>query len=589
MKQFLKYTLATVCGLLLFALVSMFFFFALLGSLAAMGSSDAVTKAEPHSVYCIDMRGSVAERTDYDKFTAAMMELAGQKQDPQYGLNDLVENIRKAKDNPNIDGICLKGGKLQMGWATAQTLRHELMAFKESGKFVIAYADFYGQLNYYLASCADRVLVNPSGAIDWHGLSVTMAFYQRLLDKLGVEMQIVKVGTFKSAVEPYIRTSMSEANRLQMEVLLNEVWHQVRADVAESRNMSPDALDSLADHYMGLQPAEDYLAEGLADSLCYEEGLDSVLTALCGEDYEILSHEDMLSVVTKPEKYQKDKIAILYAEGTITDDTGDGIVGKDMVETIAELTEKENVKAVVLRVNSPGGSAFASEQINHALCLLKEKKPLVVSMGDYAASGGYYISAPGDFIFAEHNTITSSIGIFGVIPNIGGLTDKVGLDFDALATHKHGNLEANSVLKGMNEEERIMMQAEINRGYDLFTRRCAEGRHISQDSVKVIGEGRVWTGIHALQLGLVDSIGSLDDAVRKAAALAEIEEYAIKEYPEEDDEFTKLLKAFGSASVADRMVRKAVGDERYERMYYLRHLATEPSVQARLPYFINIE
>lgn len=589
MKQFLKYTLATLCGLLLFSIVSTFFFFALLGGIAAMGSA-TVTKAEPHSIYCLEMSGSVAERTDDDTFSAAMMELAGRSEDSKYGLNDIVANIRKAKDNSNIDGICLRGGTLDMGSATAQVIRRELAAFKESGKFVVAYADDYSRSNYYVASVADRVLINPSGSLNWNGMSITLEFFKRVLDKLGVEMQVVKVGSFKSAVEPYIRTSMSDENRLQYSVLLSDIWQQVVSDVAASRGIGEDDLNRLADRYMGLQPAEEYLAAGLVDSLCYAEGLDSVLTSLCGtDDFTLLSHADMLSVADADNSYKKDKIAVIYAEGDITDKTGDGIVGEEMVETIGKLAEKDNVKAVVLRVNSPGGSAYASEQICHALTLLKEKKPLVVSMGDYAASGGYYISSPAQYIFAETTTLTGSIGIFGVIPNVGGLADKVGLDFDGIATHRHSDFESNVVLKGMNTEERAMLQAEINRGYELFTRRCAEGRNIPQDSVKAVGEGRVWSGRQALKLGLIDETGSLADAIAKAAELAELENYEIAEYPELDDELTRLLKAFGAETMIDRIVCKAIGEERWRNIRYMESLTGTDKVQARLPYNIRID
>ena len=589
MKQFFKYTLATLCGLLLFSIINFFFVFAVLGSIATLGSGSAVTKSKPHSVYVLDMRGIVDERSDATPYRAAFMGAMGREQEPRYGLDDIISNIRKAKDDPNIDGIYLKGGSLQAGATTMKAIRRELQSFKESGKFVVAYADNYGQGNYYLASCADKLFVNPSGAVSWKGLSVTLTFFQRVLNKLGVEMQVVKVGTFKSAVEPYIRTDMSEANRLQYNVLMNEMWKQMVDEVSESRKISAEELNILADRYMELQPAEDYVTTGMVDSLCYIDGMDSLLVRLCGtKEFRKLSHTDMLTLKTKPEKYKKNKVAVLYAVGEITDDSGDGIVGKKMVDEIGKLTNDEQVKAVVLRVNSPGGSANASEQIHHALSVLKKKKPLVVSMSDYAASGGYYISCGADYIIAESNTLTGSIGIFGLIPNVHVLADKVGVDFDGLSTNRHGQFDENMIFKGMNEEERAMMQTVINRGYDLFTRRCAEGRGISQDSIKSIGEGRVWSGVHALQIGLVDSIGSLDDAVEKAALLAELEEYKTAYYPEPEDELTKLIKMLTGETVIEAWLQNRLGGERYATMKRIEQLTDKASVHARLPYDIMI-
>ena len=589
MKQFLKYTMATLCGLLLFSIINCFIFFAVLGSIAALGTGSTVTKAKPHSVYVLDMRGVVDERSDSDPYKAAFKGAMGREQEPTYGLDDIIANIRKAKDNPNIDGICLRGGSLRAGMTTLRTIRRELLAFKETGKFVIAYADSYGQGNYYLASCADKVMINPSGSLSWQGLAVSLMFYQRILSNLGVEMQVVKVGTFKSAVEPFIRTDMSEANKLQYNTFMSEIWGQMTKDVAESRGLSCEELNTLADRYMGLQPAEDYVRSGLVDTLCYTEGVDSLLVKLCDtDDVNKLSHNDMLALEERQGDYKKNKIAVLYAVGDITDDEGDGIVGKKMVEEIGGLTEDETVKAVVLRVNSPGGSAYASEQIHHALALLKEKKPVVVSMSDYAASGGYYISCGANYIFAEPSTLTGSIGIFGLLPNVHGLMDKVGVDVDGLATNKHGLFDNNMIYQGMNAEERAMMQAEINRGYDLFTRRCAEGRGVPQDSIKAIGEGRVWSGVHALQIGLVDSLGSLDDAVSKAALLAGIEDYKTVSYPEPEDELTRLMNMLSGSTYVEEWMSKRIGAERYTMLKRLDRLSTETSVQARLPYDIII-
>lgn len=594
MKQFLKYTLATMVGLFVFSVIGFFFLMVMLAGLVASSSSSADTKIKPHSVYCIEMNGSVSERTADDNYEAALLEALGQPAQREYGLNDLLANIKIAKENPNIDGIYLRGGSLSMGPATADVLRRALVDFRESGKFVVAYADTYGQNSYYLASCADHLYVNADGSLDWHGMAANLEFYPRLLKKLGVEMQIVKVGTFKSAVEPYILTGMSDANRLQYNVLLNDIWSEKLAVVGASRGMTPDSLNLLADRYMALQPQADYVSTGLIDSLCYEQDVDSVLIALTGtEDYELLTSSRLPELSAQ---YSKNEIAVIYAEGDITDDSGDGIVGTEMVPLIDDIADDDNVKAVVLRVNSGGGSAYASEQIHHALTLLKGRKPLVVSMGDYAASGGYYISCLADYIFAEPTTLTGSIGIFGMIPSFAGTADMVGLDFDGVKTNKHADLENNMVLKGMSADERALMQAEINRGYELFTRRCAEGRGISQDSIKAIGEGRVWSGTRALAIGLVDSLGGIDAAIAKAVELAGVEDYAVAEYPEEEDMFTRMLNALSaSASVLfpklrmEKALEQRLGKDVYDNLLYFEQMRSTSRIQARIPYQITIE
>lgn len=587
MKEFFKYMLATVCGLFLFIFFYVLMMISMLVGLLAM-SEPSETVVKEHSVYVLEMNGTVSERSDDDAVERALLEAMGRSTDATYGLNDILANIEKAKDNPNIDGIYLKGGSLACGYTTAEEIRDALVRFKDSGKFVVAYADSYTQKNYYIASAADHVYINRSGSLAWQGLGATLEFYTGLLEKLGVEMQVVKVGTFKSAVEPYFRKDMSEANRLQYNVMLADMWAQIRSDVAASRKMDEDSLNSLADLCMMLQPQELYVSSGMVDSLCYQQDMEDVLTNLVGTDeWHLLSHSDMVGIAQKNNN-SENIVAVLYAEGDITDESGDGIVGKDMVKEINKLREDDDVKAVVLRVNSPGGSAYASEQIHHALKLLQEEKPLIVSMGDYAASGGYYISCLGDYIYAEPTTLTGSIGIFGLIPNLGGLAEKVGLSFDTIGTNVHSNINSTMTLMGMNNEEQMLMQAEINRGYELFTLRCAEGRNLSQDSIKAIGEGRVWTGVRASNIGLVDALGNLNDAIIKATEMAELADYKLVEYPEIEDEMTKLLNAFSSSVRMDKQLEVELGRETYQTLMLLRGLSKEPSVQARMPYVLKI-
>ncbi len=587
MKQFLKYTLAVICGLLIWGVIKLFILLGFIGSLSTVGTTTTVAK--PHSIYELELKGSVVEyQTDKDRMTSSMMLAFDNDEYTVYGLNEILANIREAKTNPKIDGIYLHGGQMQMGYATAEALHDALLDFRESGKFVIAYADRYGQANYYVATAADSLYVNPTGMLTWSGLSANISFYAKMLEKLGVEMQVVKVGTFKSAVEPFVRTDMSEPNRLQYSTLLNDIWLQMNRDVAVARHLTTDQLNALAERNMLFQPQTEYVETGLVDGLAYVQDVEDKLAELTGtDDYELLSYDDMAGVRAN-RVLSAPNLAVLYAVGDITDDTGDGIVGKKMVETIGEIADDDNIQAVVFRINSGGGSAYASEQINHALELLKQKKPLVVSMGDYAASGGYYIACNADYIFAEPTTLTGSIGIFGLIPNVKKLTEKIGVSVDGVETHKHANFETDIITRGMNSEERAMYQAEINRGYDLFTRRCAEGRGMTQDDIKKIGEGRVWSGIRAMEIGLVDNLGSLQDAIDKAAELAELDDYVVAEYPEPEDLWEKLFESVQKSASVEALAERVVGKERYQTLRYMERLAAEPTIQARLPYFIEI-
>ena len=514
-----------------------------IGASLAGGSSVSVKE---NSVYKLTLKGVLKEQgMEANPFASMFSTMPGMNETSVVGLDDLLANIRYAKNNEKIQGIVLNQGLLAMAPASAKTLRDALLDFKSSGKWIIAYADNYSGINYYVASVADSIYMNPSGSLGWHGISAQKMYYTRLLKKIGVEMQIVKVGTFKSAVEPYFRTSMSEADRKQTEQYLNGVWDNIRSAVSASRHISEAALDDYADEYMDLQDAKTYVANHLVDSLIYPQALDTIVKTKVGtKDFHYLTTTDLTSV-KKDEPKSINEIAVVYAEGNIVDEGAEGIVGKKMVKTLNDLLDKKDVKAVVFRVNSPGGSANASEQIWHAVTMLQEKGlPVVVSMGDYAASGGYYISCAADYIFAEPTTLTGSIGIFGTIPSMAKLRDKVGLDMDGVETNAHSNLMTNIVYKGMNPAERQLMQSMVERGYDLFTTRCADGRHMTQEAIKHIGEGRVWLGQDAIAIGLVDSLGNIDNAIAKAAELAAIEDYKTVSYPRRKsfmDEFINAL------------------------------------------------
>lgn len=535
--------------------------------------STPTTKLTAKSVYRLQLKGTLVEQAQESNPLAGLLSASPYyNQTETVGLNDLLSNIRLAKTDDRIEGIYLDGGSLSMAPASAKAIRDALLDFKTSGKWIIAYASSYGQTNYYVASVADKIFLNPTASIDWNGLTAQKAYYKRLLDKLGIEMQILKVGTFKSAVEPYFRTSMSEADRLQTEQYINGIWSEMKTAVAESRHIAVEQLDQYADEYMGLQPQEKYLDYGFADSLVYAEGMDNILRTYMGtKDYTLLSTGQLASVErTRSKAYAK--VAVVYAEGEITDETGDGIVGKDMVKLFKKIAKDEDICAVVLRVNSPGGSADASEQIWHAVQTLKQDgRPVVVSMGDYAASGGYYISCGVDYIFAEPTTLTGSIGIFGTVPNLSQVLDKVGLDYDGVSTNRHSDLQVNMVCKGMNTEEYAMMQAMVERGYDLFTRRCAEGRHTTQDAIKQIGEGRVWLGKDAIGIGLVDSLGNIDDAIRKAVELADIPDYQVVYYPETTDPLEDLLSMFDNTTDEEKLLLR------------VREFASKPRIMALMP------
>lgn len=515
-----------------------------------------------YSIYRLDLSGQLVEQgANSNPFMDIIGEVPGYNRTQTTGLDQIMENIRLAENDDKIKGIYLYGGSMSMSPASAKAIRDRLLLFKQrSGKWIISYSDHYNGTNYYVATVADRMYLNPTANIGWHGALAQKMYYTRLLEKLGVEMQILKVGTFKSAVEPYFRTSMSEADKEQTKRLLNGIWAEYRRGVSESRHISEADLDHYADEYMAILPAETYVAYRMVDTLVYREEMDEILRIMSGsKDYKLLN-TSKLSLVKRPEPKLPNRIAVLYAEGTImTDDAGsEGITAKQILKQIKKIKKDEQVKAVVLRVNSPGGSADASEEIWHGVRTLQAKGlPVVVSMSDLAASGGYYISCGADYIYAEPTTLTGSIGIFGTIPNVKKLREKIGLDMDGVSTHKHSSMEVTMVSNGMNSEEQAMMQAMIERGYDLFTRRCAEGRHMSQDAIKKIAEGRVWLGSDAKELGLVDELGNMKDAIDKAAALAGIESFDINYYPEAEDPMEQLLKAWnGTPTDEEAMIAR---------------------------------
>ena len=537
--------------------------------------STGTVKLEDKTVYRLQLKGNLVEQAPEDNpFDDLMSSVpfgsyAGQGE--SVGLDQILSNIRLAKNDEKILGIWLDGASLSMAPANAKAIRDALLDFKSSGKWVIASAKSYGQTNYYVASVADRICLDPTGEVGWNGLSAQKMYFTRAMEKLGVEMQILKVGTFKSAVEPYFRTSMSDADRLQTQQFLDGIWDEYKTAVGASRHLTPEQLDALADRFMELQSAEESFKAGLVDTIVYCQDMDSLLRVYAGtKDYHLLT-TGKLAQVERPKSKVEDKIAVLYLEGEITDEQGEGIVGKEVVKTLKKIGKDDDIKALVLRVNSPGGSAEASEQIWRAVQNIKaDSIPVVVSMGDYAASGGYYISCGADYIFAEPTTITGSIGIFGTVPNVNKLRDKVGLDIDGVKTNKHSDLGGNMIYKGMNQEEHALMQNMVERGYDLFTRRCAEGRHVSQDYIKSIGEGRVWLGNKGKEIGIVDELGNIDNAIAKAVELAGLESYKLVYYPERTDPYEEILKMFDKTTDEEKLLLK------------VREFCSKPRIMARM-------
>lgn len=591
MKDFLKFTLATVTGIVLSSIV--LFIISMVTLFGIMSASDTETVVKKNSVMVLNFNGVLVERTQENPMDF-ISQMFGNNT-PTYGLDDVLSSIKKAKENENIKGIYLQAGSLATSYASLQEIRNTLLDFKESGKFVIAYGDSYTQGLYYLASAADKVMLNPMGMIEWKGIASAPLFYKDLLKKVGIEMQVFKVGTYKSAVEPFISTEMSAANREQVNAFISSIWGQVTEGVSTSRYLPVDTLNAYADRMLMFYPAEESVKCGLADTLIYKNNVRAYLKEMVGIDEDdklpLLGLSDMVNVQKNvPKDKSGNTVAVYYASGEITDYAGsaasdEGIVGPKVISDLRKLKENEDVKAVVLRVNSPGGSAFASEQIWHAVKELKEKKPVVVSMGDYAASGGYYISCIADTIVAEPTTLTGSIGIFGMVPNVKELTDKVGLTFDVVKTNKYSDF--GNIMRPFNEGEKTLMQMMIVKGYDTFVTRCADGRGMTKEAIEKIAEGRVWTGEEAKKLGLVDELGGIDKALEIAVAKAGVENYTVVSYPEKQD-FLSVLFETGPTNYVESQLLKSKLGEYYQQFGLLKNLKDKSMIQARVPFELNI-
>lgn len=592
MKDFIKSVLATMVGI--------FGFFIVMGVLTMMSiigmvaSSSAAQNVEENSVFVLNLSGTIS-----DQGTDNPLSIFTGDDSQSTGLNNILSAIKKAKTNDDIKGIYIEAGALITNYATLQEIRNALADFRKSGKWIVAYGDYYTQGAYYVASVANKVYINPKGIVDWHGIGAQTMFYKDFMAKFGVKCEVVKVGTFKSATETFTEEKMSDANRLQTQTFIDGTWQNICTAVSKSRGISIDSLNSYADSYLALQSTEMLMKAKMVDGMMYSDKVKDAVKKMMklekDDDIAQLTLSDMLNV--KDEKVEGDKIAIYYASGDIVQDpkaatmfgNNDYIASRKVCKDLEDLMNDDDVKAVVVRINSGGGDAYASEQMWHQMSELRKVKPVVVSMGDYAASGAYYMSAPASWIVAQPNTLTGSIGIFAVIPDFSGLvTSKLGVRFDEVKTNRNSTF-GNLMARPFNAEETAMLQASVNRGYNLFRQRVADGRHLPIESVEKIAQGRVWLATDALNIKLVDQLGGIDDAVKKAAELAKLKEYYTSDYPATASWIDNLLNSMtSSGTYLDTQLRQTLG-ELYQPFTVLRSIDKREAIQARIPYAISIK
>lgn len=588
MKDFFKNVFATFVGLFLFVLVTFFLGFVCIFGMVL--SSESTTEIKNNSVLVINLSGPLNERTEENVITKFVGKTANET-----SLEDVLSGIEKAKADKNIKGIYLEAGVfVPNSYAALQEIRDALIDFKKSNKWIVAYGDSYTQGTYYLASVANDVYLNPQGMLDWHGLSTQRIYLKDMLAKFGVKVQVSKVGTYKSATEMFTGDKMSDADRQQTSAYLNGIWKYLLKGVGESRNIPIAKLNEYADSVITFANPADYLKMKLIDKLLYTDQVRNEikkrLGIASGDDINQVSLADLKMVKTDK---NGNEIAVYYAYGDIVDAPVSGtslsqhnIVGKDVCKDLKELMDDDDVKAVVIRVNSGGGSAFASEQMWHQIMELKKVKPVVVSMGGYAASGGYYMSVPANWIVAEPTTITGSIGIFGMFPDFSGLaSEKLGIKFDEVKTNKNGTFL--SPMRPLTPDEMRMLQVYIDRGYNTFKDRVAQGRKLTMQQVETIAQGHVYTGEDALKIKLVDELGGLDKAVQKAVQLAKIKVYYTKNYPAPVNWLDQIFGDYVQDNYLSEQLHSSLG-MLYQPFSILRTLNQQSAIQARIPYFINI-
>ena len=589
MKDFLKYTAATIVGLLIFTIIIVAIRMMSIVGMIASGSSSA--PISDNSVMVLSLNGTLEERSETDVMSSLM---GGDTSST--GLDEVLNAIKKAKENNNIKGIYIEASAFSAdSYASLQAIRKALVDFKKSGKWIVSYGDTYSQGTYYLASTADKVLMNPQGMVDWHGLGGQQMLLKDLLAKFGVKVQLSKVGAYKSAPEMFTADKMSEENREQITAYMNGIWENILKDVSESRKISVEQLNQYADSLITFDEPQNFVKYKFVDKLVYTDEVKDVVKEMLkiGKDDNINKVSLSSMVNAKGSRNDGEAIAVYYAYGDVVDGAAGGlsqghtIDAQKVCKDLEKLMNDDDIKAVVLRINTGGGSAYASEQIWHSMKQLKAKKPVVVSMGGMAASGGYYISCIGNYIYAEPTTLTGSIGIFGMFPDASQLlTEKLGVKFEEIKTNKFATF--GSMSRPISEEEMAYLNRYIERGYDLFRSRVAEGRKMSVDEVEKIAQGHVWLGQDALKIKLVDALGGLDDAIKKAAELAKLEEYHSVASPEAEGWETQLLNKFNDNNYIEAQARLVLG-EYYEPFMLLRTMDKQNAIQARIPFYLRVE
>ncbi len=586
MKDFFKYLLATILGLVITGIIFTFIGAGIIAGL--IGSTDKKIKIEPKSVLEINLSGTILERKQDNPLDE--LPLPGNKyRIPQSGLNQILTEIDKAALDKNIIGIYLKTNVLDCGYATIDEIRAALKRFKSTGKFVVAYADMYTQKGYYLSTVANELYANPAGMIELKGISSETTYFTKAFEKLGINMQIMRHGKFKSAIEPFTRTDMSEENRIQISELINRIWNSIRDSIGNDRHIPSFLVDKMANENMAFQNQERYVLQKLVDGLKYETEVLDELKQKAGATADLKWKTIPIkkyknAIVENYLKYDANRIALVYAAGAIDDGSSDGVNSKEMIDAIREVRADSTIKAVVLRINSPGGSAYGSEQIWHEIELTRKIKPIVVSMGDVAASGGYYIACNADMVMLQPTTITGSIGIFGMIPDFKGLSNKLGITFDREMTHELSDFP--NVLRAMSANETSMMQNYIERGYDTFVTRCADGRSKQKAAIDSLGQGRVWSGGQAIGIGLADKYGNLHDAMEQAAKLSGLNSYMVIEYPKEKDFFSLLMDDL-EAKAGSVLIKTQLGED-YGLYQRVKNFGFIYGMQARMPFEIKL-
>ena len=588
MKQFFKMMFASVLGVIVGVTVLVVVGVMMGVGLLTMSTSSSTYVPQKQTILKLSLSGALKDHATENPLASFMGD------DLQVlSLSDVLDAIQVAKENPHVAGIYLKAGYFSAGGASLLEIRRALIDFKQSGKFIVAYADNYTQGTYFVCATADKVFLNPQGALGIQGLALETTFYKGLLKKAGVEMQVFKVGTYKGAVEPYLLDHLSDANREQMTAYLSSTWNVLRAGIAESRNLQPAVIDRFANEGLSFADAEEAVKMGFVDELRYAPEVETYLKEKVGmsdEKLRLATCQQIASLKPAPSN-AKERIAVMYAEGEIMPEAADqqynmaSLITEKMARELIKLKEDKEVKAVVIRVNSPGGSAYVSDQIWKQVKALKEEKPVVVSMGNVAASGGYYISCAANQIVAEPNTLTGSIGVFGMFPNMTGLFEKLDVTSDVVKTHAFTDL--GNIARPMTADEKVLVQGAIERNYRTFLARCAEGRGMSVEAIDAIGQGRVWTGEQALANGLVDRLGDLDTAIQVAADLADLSEYSIQSVSSSKHWWDKLLEE-PLSGMRISLMQWLLGDD-YAQIQLLRQVRDAQGIWARLPFDWNLQ